>query len=70
MRVNNHIENRMVGVNGQEPHGWCEWSLWFGIYCFSAKHVVLRSKSKELQVRNQNIVPEWSNMSIHQVLVQ
>ena len=34
-----------------------------GICCFSAKHVALRSKSKDLLARNQNNVSKWSDMS-------
>jgi len=34
-----------------------------GICCFSAKHVALRSKSKDWLARNQNNVSEWSDMS-------
>jgi hypothetical protein len=32
------------------------------ICCFSAKHAVLRSKSKEWLAWNQNNVSEWSDM--------
>jgi hypothetical protein len=34
------------------------------ICCFSAKHVALRSKSKDWLARNQNNVSEWSDMSV------
>ena len=34
-----------------------------GICCFSTKHVVLRSKSKDWLAQNQYNVSEWSNMS-------
>ena len=34
-----------------------------GIFCFSAKHTALRRKSKDWLTRNQNNVPEWSDMS-------
>ena len=33
-----------------------------GICCFSAKHAVLRRKSKDLFTRNQNNVSEWRYM--------
>jgi hypothetical protein len=33
-----------------------------GIRCFSAKHVALRSKSKEWLAWNQNNVSEWSDI--------
>jgi hypothetical protein len=36
-----------------------------GICCFSAKHTVLRRKSKDWLARNQDNVSEWGNMSIH-----
>jgi hypothetical protein len=34
-----------------------------GIYCFFAKHAVLRKKSKDWLVLNQDNVSEWSDMS-------
>ena len=34
-----------------------------GMCCFSAKHAVVRSKTKDCLARNQNIVSEWSDMS-------
>ena len=42
----------------------------FGICCFSAKHITLRSKSKDWLARNQDNVSEWSDMSIHRLLFQ
>ena len=39
-----------------------------GICCFFAKHLVLRSKSKDGLARNQNNVSEWGDMSIHGLL--
>ena len=41
-----------------------------GICCFSAKHAVLRSKSKDWLARNQNNVFEWSDMSTCGLLFQ
>ena len=41
-----------------------------GICCFSAKHAVLRRKSKDWLARNQNNVSEWSDMSKHGLLFQ
>ena len=41
-----------------------------GMYCFSAKHVALRSKIKERLARNQNDVSEWSDMSTRGLLFQ
>jgi hypothetical protein len=40
------------------------------ICCFSAKHTVLRRKSKDWLVQNQNNVSEWSNMSTRGLLFQ
>ena len=42
------------------------------ICCFSAKHaaLILRRKSKDRLARNQNNVPEWSNMSTRELLFQ
>ena len=41
-----------------------------GIWCFSAKHTPLRSKSKDWLAPNQNNVSEWGNMSIRGLLFQ
>ena len=41
-----------------------------GIFCFSAKHTALRSKSKDWLARNQNNVYEWSDMSTRGLLFQ
>jgi hypothetical protein len=41
-----------------------------GICCFSAKHVALRSKSKDWLARNQNNVSEWTDMSTSGLLFQ
>ena len=41
-----------------------------GICCFSAKHTVLRRKSKGWLARNQAKVSEWSNMSTLGLLFQ
>ena len=41
-----------------------------GICFFSAKHAVLRSKSKYWLARNQNNVSEWSDMFIRGLLFQ
>jgi hypothetical protein len=41
-----------------------------GICRFSAKHAVLRRKSKNGLARNQNNVSEWSDMSTHGLLFQ
>ena len=41
-----------------------------GMCCFSAKHAALRRKSKTWLTRNQNNLPEWSDMSIRGLLLQ
>ena len=41
-----------------------------GMFCFSAKHTALRSKSKDWLARNQNNVYEWSDMSTRGLLFQ
>jgi hypothetical protein len=41
-----------------------------GICCFSAKHIALRSKSKDWLVRNRNNVSKWSDMSTGGLLFQ
>ena len=41
-----------------------------GICCFSAKHVVLRRKSKDWLARNQENVFGWGDMSIGGLLFQ
>ena len=41
-----------------------------GICCFSAKHAVLRSKSKDWLAWNQNNVSEWSDMATRGLLFQ
>jgi hypothetical protein len=40
------------------------------ICCFSAKHAVLRSKSKDWLARNQHNVSEWGDMSTRGLLFQ
>jgi hypothetical protein len=41
-----------------------------GICCFSAKHAVLRSKSKDWLAGNQDNVSEWGDMSFRCLLFQ
>jgi len=41
-----------------------------GICCFSSKHAVLRSKSKDWLARNQDHVYEWNDMSSCELLFQ
>ena len=41
-----------------------------GMCCFSAKYAGLWKKSKDWLARNQNNVPEWSDMSTSGLLFQ
>jgi hypothetical protein len=41
-----------------------------GICCFSPKHAVLRSKSKDWLARNLDIVFKWGDMSIRRLLFE
>jgi hypothetical protein len=41
-----------------------------GICCFSAKHTILRRKSKDWLAQNQDNVSEWGDMSIRGLLFQ
>ena len=72
--VQNRFDGVMVSVLASSA-GDC----WFeprsgqntdSIWCFSAKHVVLRRKIKDWLVVNQNNVSEWSDMSIRGLLFQ
>jgi len=40
------------------------------MFCFSAKHAALRSKSKDWLARYPNNLSEWSDMSIRGLLFQ
>jgi hypothetical protein len=42
----------------------------YGVCCFAAKHISLRSKNKDWLARHQNNVSEWSDMSIDGLLFQ
>ena len=55
---------------GFEPRSGRTKDYKIGIYCFSAKHVTLRRKSKDWLARNQNNVSEWSDMSTRGLLFQ
>ena len=55
---------------GFEPLSGQSKDFKIGICCFSAKHASLRSKSKDWLARNQNSVPEWSDMSTRGLLFQ
>jgi hypothetical protein len=45
-------------------------SIFIYICCFSAKHAVLKRKSKDWLARNQDNVSEWGDMSISGMLFQ
>jgi len=67
----------MVGVlassavdRGLEPRSDQTKDYKIGIYCFSAKHIVLRRKSKDWLAWHHNNVPKWGDMCIHGLLFQ
>ena len=45
-----------------EPRSGLTKDYKIGMCCFSAKHVALRSKSKDWLARNQNNMSEWSEL--------
>ena len=55
---------------GFEPRSGQSKDYKIGICYFSAKHVALRSKSKDCLSRNQNNVFEWGDISIRGLLFQ
>ena len=57
-------------VRGFEPRSGQTKDYKIDICCFSAKHAALMRKSKDWLVRNQDNVSEWSDMSMHGLLVQ
>ena len=68
-KILNHIVGVMVSMltssvvdRGFEPRSGQTNDYKIGICCFSAKHTVLRRKSKDWFARNQNNVSEWSVM--------
>ena len=75
------MRNRIGGVmvsmlassaveRGFEPRSGQTNEYKIDICCFTAKHAALRRKSKDWLARNQNIVSEWSDMSICRLLFQ
>jgi hypothetical protein len=69
----NLISGVMVSVlasSGVEPQLGQTKDYEIGIYCFSAKHAALRSRSKNWLARNQNNVSEWNDMSTRRLLFQ
>ena len=70
LRWKNRIADVMVSVlassvvdRGFEPRLGQTKDFQIGICCFSARLTALRRKSKDQLARNQNNVPEWSDMS-------
>jgi hypothetical protein len=55
---------------GFEPRSGQTKDYNIGICCFSAKHTTLRRKSKDWLARNQNNVPEWSDIFTRGLLFQ
>ena len=55
---------------GFEPRSGQTKDYKIGICCFSAKHAVLRRKSKDWLARNQNNVSEWNDMFTRRQLFQ
>ena len=71
----NHIGDVMVSVftssavdSGFEIRSSQSKDYKIGICCFSAKHKILRTKSKDWLARNQDNVSEWSDMSTHAMI--
>ena len=72
-----HIGGVMVSVldssavdRGFEPRSGQDKDYSIGMCCFSAKHASLLRKSKDCLARNQNNVPEWSDISTRGLLFQ
>ena len=72
-----HIGGVMVSVldssavdRGFEPRSGQAKDYSIGMCCFSAKHASLLRKSKDCLARNQNNVPEWSDISTRGLLFQ
>jgi hypothetical protein len=74
--IPNVLLNRIGGVTvsvlvssavdrGCEPRSGQTKDYKIGTCCFSAKHAALRRNIKDWSAWNQNIVSEWSDMSIH-----
>jgi hypothetical protein len=55
---------------GFEPRSGHTEDYTIGICCFSAKHAVIKRKSKYWLARNQNNMCEWSDMSTCWLLFQ
>jgi hypothetical protein len=73
----NRIGGVMVSVlasstvdRGFEPRSGQTKDYIIGICCFSAKHAVLKRKSKDWLARNRNNVSKWNDMSTCGLLFQ
>jgi hypothetical protein len=55
---------------GFEPRSGKTKDYEMGICCFSAKHAVLRRKSKDWLTRNEKNVYKWGDMSTRGLLFQ
>ena len=73
----NHIGGVMVSVlvssagdRGFEPRSGQTKDYRIGICCFPGMQAALRKKNKDCLARNQDIVSEWSYMSIRELLFQ
>jgi hypothetical protein len=63
-----NILSKSVVDRGFEPRSGQTKDFKIGICCLSAKHAVLRRKSKNQLAGNQDNVSEWGDMSIHGLL--
>ena len=72
--LHNHIDGVMVimlaSSSGFMPRSGQTEDYKIGICCFSAKHTVLRRKTKNWLARNQDNVSEWGEMSVRGLLFQ
>ena len=55
---------------GLEPRSGQTKDYKIGIFCFTAKHAALRSKSKDWLAWNRDNASKWSNMSTRGLLFQ
>ena len=73
LRILNHIGSVLASSvvdRGFEPRSGQIKDYEIGMCCFSAKHALLRRKSKDWLARNQNNVSYWNDMSTHGLLFQ
>ena len=62
--INQHNTELSVVDRGFESRSSQTKDYTIGIYCFCAKHAVLRRKGKDLLALNQDNVSEWGDMSV------